>query len=72
MEEMKNLFPTRMEDVPEAFRLPEFVDQREYLVNGELRVWRGDFQDVISPIGMESQEGSRIGRSPLLTEHEAL
>ena len=72
MEGMKNLFPARMEDVPEEFRLPEFVDQREYLVNGELRVWRGDFQDVISPIGMESQEGSRIGRYPLLTEHEAL
>ncbi len=72
MEGMKNLFPARMEDVPEEFRLPEFVDQREYLVNGELRVWRGDFQDVISPIGMASQEGSRIGRYPLLTEHEAL
>lgn len=73
MEGIGKLFPAGMEDVPAEFRLPDFVDQHEYLINGELRLWHGDFQEVFSPIGMGgAQEGSRIGRYPLLTGQEAL
>lgn len=37
MDDMNKLFPAGPEAVPAAYRLPDLVEQREYLVAGELR-----------------------------------
>src|SRR5690349_2481555 len=63
------------DQIPAPFRLAGPVDQRDYLVNGELRRWEGEVQDVFSPVcvksGAECQR-FRIGSFPLMTEREAL
>ena len=61
--------------VPEPHRLPAPIEQRQYLCNGEIRIWNGPQQDVLSPV-CETVDGTvrqkRIGSYPLLTETEAL
>lgn len=71
MDDMNKLFPAGPEAVPAAYRLPDLVEQREYLVAGELRNWNGPFQEVLSPIGVQGQP-TVIGRYPLQGEKEAL
>ncbi len=68
------VFPA-LEDIPERFRIPEPVEQREYLVNGGLARWEGPVQEVFSPVCVRTgsgQERVRIGSFPLMTEREAL
>ena len=67
MDDMNKLFPAGPEAVPAAYRLPDLVEQREYLVAGELRNWNGPFQEVLSPIGVQGQP-TIIGRYPLQGE----
>ncbi len=59
----------------EQYHIATPVDQREYLCNGEIKVWGGPQQDVLSPI-CETLNGSiqqkRIGSYPLLGKKEAL
>ena len=45
MDDMNKLFPAGPEAVPAAYRLPDLVEQREYLVAGELRNWNGPFEN---------------------------
>ena len=69
-----DFFPTE-ESIPLASRLPNFIEQREYLINGELRTWPGDLNPVMSPIFIKKREGHEqkiIGTTPLLTSREAL
>lgn len=51
------------------------IEQREYLVNGELRIWNGAMNEVVSPVSI-IKEGSVqkniIGSTPMLTEKESL
>ncbi len=71
---LSNLFPTE-ESVPTAVRLPQFIDQREYLINGELRLWQGDMNPVMSPVFFkkgDQLEQKKIGSTPLLTTKESL
>ncbi len=59
--------------VPEAFQLSETVEQRSYLIGGELRTWERRIEDVLSPICEETANGPvprRIGSCPILTEKE--
>lgn len=68
------IFPKK-EDIPAEFRLPKPVEQREYLVDGELRRWDGPMQEVLSPVCEATPQGpvrQTIGRFPLMTEKEAL
>ena len=63
------------DDIPEQFRISTSVEQREYLINGELRSWEGATQDVDSPVCIKSIDGlkrHRLGSFPLMTEAEAL
>ena len=73
-ERFKGIFRPEGE-VPPNCRLEEACEQREYLVDGELRRWEGALQEVFSPVLIE-QEGrllrKRIGSYPLLGEAEAL
>ena len=70
-----NIFPKESE-IPERFQLNGFVTQTEYLVNGEIRHWAGELNDVISPVCLVQEDGSVqrkiIGQTPLLTSQEAL
>lgn len=44
----KSLFP-EISDIPHEF-IPEIIEQREYLCDGELIPWHGNTTDVFSPI----------------------
>jgi glyceraldehyde-3-phosphate dehydrogenase (NADP+) len=71
---IKEIFPPESE-VPGELNLPEPLEQRQYLVNGELRHWSGPMQEVHSPIYLQGPQGlSRkfLGCYPLLGETEAL
>ncbi len=68
------LFPTWAE-IPVQHRIPAPVEQREYLIDGELRRLDGASQDVFSPVCVKTAKGlerHRIGSFPLMTEAEAL
>lgn len=72
-ERIESIFP-EIEDVPEEFLLNSPVSQKEYLINGELRVWEGKTQEVLSPISLVTSSGLSkitIGSYPLLTENES-
>ena len=71
---LPEFFPTE-ESIPLSARLSDFIEQREYLINGELRTWPGDLNPVMSPIFIKRGdvlEQKIIGSTPLLTSHEAL
>jgi len=60
--------------IPDRFRI-EKNEQKEYLVNGELKIWDGDFQEVLSPICIQNENDVTqevIGSYPLLGEKESL
>lgn len=67
-------FPSE-DSIPNAVRAPEFVEQRQYLVNGELRTWEGELNPVVSPI-FTQKDGALtqkiLGSTPLLTSCEAM
>ena len=71
---LADLFPTE-ESIPASARLPQFIEQREYLINGELRIWAGELNPVFSPVFIRKgtdYEQKVIGSTPLLTSKEAL
>jgi len=60
--------------IPEEFKLPEELHQREYLCNGEMRTWNGEVHEVLSPICIRTDKGLHrkvIGTYPLCSEKEA-
>lgn len=68
------VFPTPGR-VPAPYRPGDPIEQREYLVGGNLRTWRGAVEQVHSPLLMRS--GSRLrrvrlGSHPAMTGDEAL
>lgn len=74
MTSIDDLFPSD-EQIPAGVRLPGYVEQREYLVGGKLRVWEGELSPVRSPIFMKTPQGVEpkvIGATPLLTSRESL
>lgn len=73
-QKLNNLFPT-LEEIPADYRLPEYTEQREYLVNGELLNWQGDLAPVASPICLKSSNKTEqviIGSTPLMDSTTAL
>ena len=64
---------TSMNDIPSEFRLNEEIIQDEYLINGEIKIWRGEKQDVLSPICLteNKKEQYKLGSYPKLTQNEA-
>lgn len=67
--ELQNVFPSE-DEIPSEFRLPEEVEQREFLCNGEMITWDGEVSDVYSPICVKTASGVqrvRIGSYPLAT-----
>lgn len=69
-----SLFPTSG-SVPPGFHIST-VDQREWLLAGELRSWEGPLQEARSPVCLRQPGGSLerflVGRTPLLDGDAAL
>lgn len=68
------LFPAA-DEIPENFRIPKSVEQKEYLINGEIMSWSGPVKDVFSPV-FENKNGElkqvRLGSQPILDRTIAL
>ena len=73
-EKVRSIF-SEEDKIPVEFSLKSPVFQKEYLVNGELCVWNGAMQEVVSPMWLNTPAGLSqkvVGSYPLLTEREAL
>src|SRR6478609_778917 len=74
MNDFSTIFPEE-KSIPASVKLPTSNDQREYLINGEMRTWQGGMSPVASPVfvreGAENKQ-KIIGSTPLLTSKEAL
>jgi glyceraldehyde-3-phosphate dehydrogenase (NADP+) len=71
---LANVFPAEV-NIPEQFKIAEPIDQREYLINGELKMWAGPLNPVLSPVFVKEANGYQqkvIGSTPLLTSKESL
>lgn len=72
--ELEKLFPAEG-SIPKEFDLEQPIEQREYLVNGEMRQWKGKTQDVWSPIYIKTAKGyeqKRIGSYPITEATDAM
>ncbi len=71
---VKNIFPEHSA-LPPEHDVPADSDQREYLINGEIRVWPGPLADVQSPIWIRengTHRQRRVGAAPAMTGAAAL
>ena len=71
---LKDVFPKET-SIPKQIDIGHPIDQREYLINGELKTWDGNLNPVLSPVCLK--DGSAltqkiIGSTPLLTSRESL
>ena len=61
--------------IPDQFRIRQPLNQREYLINGELKTWEGNLNPVMSPVFVKHAKELKqqlIGNTPLLTSKESL
>lgn len=71
---LDNLFPDESA-VPLQYRLPGVMEQREYLIAGEMKTWSGNLNPVLSPVFVKQGGELKqrvIGYTPLLTADEAM
>ncbi|WP_087501701.1 NADP-dependent glyceraldehyde-3-phosphate dehydrogenase [Pseudomonas sp. SID14000] len=71
---LDSLFPSA-ENIPETWRLEAPLEQRDYLVNGELRRWDGPLATVRSPVWLKEGDNEHqvvLGSAPLLDADTAL
>ena len=60
-------------EIPEAYRITSLLNQKTYLVSGELKEWKGDFSEVYSTISSTQEYApTLLGTVPNLGENEAL
>lgn len=65
-----NLF-TSIEEVPKEYKLDGEISQDEYLINGTIKHWKGQKQDVYSPVCLKDGKQLKLGTYPKLTQNEA-
>ncbi|WP_306579502.1 NADP-dependent glyceraldehyde-3-phosphate dehydrogenase [Pseudomonas sp.] len=71
---LDSLFPNA-DSIPQIWRLEAPLEQRDYLVNGELRRWDGPLATVRSPVWLKEGGEERqvvLGSAPLLDADTAL
>ena len=74
----KNKFQTifpKWENIPENVKLNFPIEQKEYLINGELKIWEGRTQTIESPVFIQDGDEFKrvvVGSHPMLTPEEAL
>lgn len=69
-----NIFP-EAGDVPDNAKVKFPIHQKEYLINGELRIWEGRMNTIESPIYFKSKNGYErvvLGSTPLLSAQAAV
>ena len=71
---LNNVFPDE-DAIPTQFKIGHSIEQREFLIDGELKTWTGNLNPVLSPVCIK--EGGKltqqvIGYTPLLTSRESL
>jgi glyceraldehyde-3-phosphate dehydrogenase (NADP+) len=74
LNDLKSVFP-QAGTIPVEFDLPVPLEQHEYLVDGKLRRWDGDMQEVLSPVCLAGADGCQrvvLGHYPRLTPEESL
>jgi len=60
-------------NIPEAYKINALVEQKTYLINGEIKEWSGKMTDVYSTISStEEYQPTLLGSVPELTKAEAL
>lgn len=68
------VFPTE-NTIPDEFKIEHPIDQREYLIEGQLKTWTGKLNPVLSPVFVKHGDQLKqqiIGNTPLLTSKESL
>jgi glyceraldehyde-3-phosphate dehydrogenase (NADP+) len=68
------LFPA-INEIPEQYRPGAAIEQRDYLVDGQLRRWDGALAPVRSPVSLKTPSGYEtviLGSTPLLDAHTAM
>jgi glyceraldehyde-3-phosphate dehydrogenase (NADP+) len=71
---LESLFPEQNQ-IPFEVRLKNLYEQREYLVDGTLRIWDGPLQSVVSPVQVRDNDELHamvVGQAPLLSPEAAL
>jgi glyceraldehyde-3-phosphate dehydrogenase (NADP+) len=71
---LADVFPIE-NTIPVDLKIEQALDQREYLINGELRTWTGNLNPVLSPVCIwngNQLKQQLIGNTPLLTSKESL
>ncbi|HAW62523.1 MAG TPA: NADP-dependent glyceraldehyde-3-phosphate dehydrogenase [Pseudomonas sp.] len=72
---LAELFP-RLDEIPAAYQPDAPVEQRDYLLDGELRQWHGPLAEVRSPVFLREADGNErqvvLGSTPLLDADAAL
>jgi glyceraldehyde-3-phosphate dehydrogenase (NADP+) len=71
---LEHVFPTE-DSIPDEYKISASVEQREYLINGQLKIWNGNLNPVLSPVFTDSGQGPKqkvIGSTPLLSSKESL
>lgn len=74
VKELTDIFPISG-NLPPEYDIPQAINQQEYLVNGEMRIWKGPMQEVVSPVRLAGSAGlSRLvlGSYPKLSAEESL
>lgn len=62
-----------MKSIPEEFQISELIEQKKYLVNGELKTWSGNTTEVFSSISStEAYKPTLLGSIPDMGEPEAM
>lgn len=69
-----NVFPRSLDDVPGDMRLAYYEQGARYLVNGEVHMWNGPCEEVLSPVCV-GRDGAlapfALGHYPLMTRDAA-
>jgi glyceraldehyde-3-phosphate dehydrogenase (NADP+) len=71
---LTNIFP-ESSSIPDAYKLDTYIEQREYLIDGELKTWQGELAPVVSPVFVKKNSDYKqkiIGSTPLLNAAEAM
>ena len=70
---IENLFTEKTSGL-KKFGITEPVNQKDYLIDGQILQWNGEFQEVRSPVYFKTPNGydNYIGSYPLMGEPEAL
>lgn len=71
---LTEIFPAES-SIPDQYKITSYLEQREYLIDGELKMWAGDLSPVMSPVFIREGNDLKqkvLGSTPLLNATEAM